>query len=251
MKIGIDVGSTGIKVVFVENQNIVWKKVVPTKPGQSGLVKEIVDQGLLACELKAQDIEKTCVTGYGRNLIESSDIVVDEIWANAAGIHLLSRGNARTLINIGGQDVKVIKLDSQGRVTDFRMNDKCAAGTGRFFEIAATILDTPLAQFYAGEDIEAVSINSTCAVFAESEIVSLLAKGIDKKSIIKGINNAVAKRIANLAGSGLLDEDVYIDGGPANNRGLVESLEDALMCDVKVAQEPQFTVALGSLFVEG
>ena len=250
MKIGIDVGSTGIKIVFVENSQTVWKKVVPTRPGQSELVNHLINEGLTACRLRQQDIERTCVTGYGRNLIESSDIIVDEISANAAGIHLLSRGRARTLINIGGQDVKIIKLDDQGRVIDFRMNDKCAAGTGRFFEIAATILDTPLEEFHVKADIEAVGINSTCAVFAESEIVSLLAKGMDKRSIIKGINNAVAKRIANLAGSGHLEEEIFIDGGPAKNKGLIESLEDALMCDIRVADDPQFTVALGSLYTD-
>jgi len=250
MKIGIDVGSTGIKIVFVKESTPVWKKVVPTKPGQSSLVNELIGQGLNALNGEQKDIKKICVTGYGRNLIQDSNKVVDEISANAAGITLLTNGKARTLINIGGQDVKIIKLDHQGQIMDFRMNDKCAAGTGRFFEIAANILDTPLGDFHVKEDVEAVSINATCAVFAESEIVSLLATGVNKNSIIKGINNAVAKRIANLAGNGHLEEDIYIDGGPARNRGLIESLEDALLCDIKTADEPQFTVALGSLFVD-
>ncbi|WP_022668605.1 acyl-CoA dehydratase activase [Desulfospira joergensenii] len=253
MKIGIDVGSTGIKIVFLEPGapgKILWKTVVPTKPGQASLVNGLVEQGLLACSAHKSDIEKVSVTGYGRNLIESKTQVIDEISANAAGIHSLTRGRCRTLINIGGQDVKIIRLSDRGQVLDFRMNDKCAAGTGRFFEIAATILDTPLEDFSAPETVEAVSINSTCAVFAESEIVSLLAKGIDKRSIIKGINNAVAKRIANLAGNGLLEEEVYVDGGPAKNLGLIQSLEDALLCDIKVTREPQFTVALGSLLAD-
>ncbi len=250
MKIGIDVGSTGIKIVFVKESAPVWKKVVPTKPGQSSLVNKLIGQGLNALNIEQKDIKKICVTGYGRNLIEDSNKVVDEISANAAGITLLTNGKARTLINIGGQDVKIIKLDDQGQIMDFRMNDKCAAGTGRFFEIAANILDTPLGDFHVKEDVEAVSINATCAVFAESEIVSLLATGVNKNSIIKGINNAVAKRIANLAGNGHLEEDIYIDGGPARNLGLIESLEDALLCDIKTADDPQFTVALGSLFVE-
>lgn len=248
MKIGIDVGSTGIKIVFVKEKTVIWKKVIPTKPGQSDLVRDLLAEGLSVCKVRQSEIEKTCVTGYGRNLIESPDIIVDEISANAAGIHLLSHGKAQTLINIGGQDVKIIKLDGQGQVRDFRMNDKCAAGTGRFFEIAANILDTPLTQFHVKEDIEAVGINATCAVFAESEIVSLLAKGVDKRSIIKGINNAVAKRIGSLAGNGLLEEDIYVDGGPAKNTGLIESLEDALMCDIRVTDAPQFSVAFGALF---
>ncbi len=258
MKIGIDVGSTGIKIVFVgsggseesaDPDQIIWKIVVPTKPGQSAMVDDLIQQGLTAVCAAPSDIKKTCVTGYGRNLINSTSHVVDEISANAAGITRLTRGRARTLINVGGQDVKIIKLDESGQVTDFKMNDKCAAGTGRFFEIAATILDTPLEEFHT-KDIQAININSTCAVFAESEIVSLLAKGVNKYRIIKGINNAVAKRIATLAGNGLLEEDIYLDGGPAQNKGLRQSLEEYLFCDIKVVESPQFTVALGSLYVD-
>ena len=151
MKIGIDVGSTAIKTVFVESDQIVWKKAVPTKPGQPELVSRIIEEGMEACSVVKADIEKTCVTGYGRNLIAGSDFTVDELSANAAGIHRLTSGMARTVINIGGQDVKIIRLSHAGKILDFRMNDKCAAGTGRFFEIAAKILDTSLERFSHGK----------------------------------------------------------------------------------------------------
>lgn len=247
MKVGIDVGSTGIKILFAqEGTRVLWKKVVPTRPGQKALVDDLLEEGLTALNAQSSDIEKICVTGYGRHLIPSGTHVVDEISANAAGIHALTDGQARTLINIGGQDVKVIRLGTDGRVMDFRMNDKCAAGTGRFFEIAANILDTPLSDFSVGDEVEAVSINATCAVFAESEIVSLMADDVDKRAIVKGINNSVAARIARLAGSAPLEEKVFVDGGPASNKGLVEALEDALLCDIEVVPFPQFTVALGA-----
>jgi (R)-2-hydroxyacyl-CoA dehydratese activating ATPase len=250
MKIGIDVGSTAIKTVFVKSDQILWKKAVPTKPGQPEVVNRIIEEGMEACSVVKADIEKTCVTGYGRNLIAGSDFTVDELSANAAGIHRLTSGSARTVINIGGQDVKIIKLSHVGKILDFRMNDKCAAGTGRFFEMAAKILDIPLGEFHTAgmKAQDSVEINSTCAVFAESEIVSLMAQGIHKNAIVKGINNAVARRIANLAGNGILEEDVYVDGGPAMNNGLLECLEDELFCDVKVLEAPQFTVAYGTLF---
>ncbi|WDP91020.1 MAG: hypothetical protein HUN04_15485 [Desulfobacter sp.] len=248
MKIGIDVGSTGIKMVFVSPETrILWKKVTPTRPGQSGVVEALIREGLKDLSAGPDDIEKTCVTGYGRNLIPDSDHVVDEITANAAGIHFLTQGRARTLINIGGQDVKIISLSREGRVTDFRMNDKCAAGTGRFFEMAARILDTPLDDFAADEGTAPAAINATCAVFAESEIVSLMAQDVAKGAIIQGINNAVARRIANLAGASPLEEAVFADGGPAMNQGLIYSLEDALLCDIHVTEAPQFTVALGAV----
>ncbi|MCG8619379.1 MAG: acyl-CoA dehydratase activase, partial [Desulfobacterales bacterium] len=244
------VGSTGIKIVFLDAAgNLRWKKVLPTKPGQSGVVRGLIGEGLEYCGIGEGDIGRTCVTGYGRNLIDSKDTTIDEITANAAGIYRLTDGAVRTLINIGGQDVKIIKLSDTGQVLDFRMNDKCAAGTGRFFEIAAKILDISLEGFYLSDDVEPVGINATCAVFAESEIVSLLAKGTDRQRIIQGINTAVARRIASLAGSGLLAEPVYVDGGPARNLGLIECLEDALMCDIHVTDHPQFTVAMGAVFV--
>jgi len=250
MKIGIDVGSTEIKIVFVSSDQMVWKQAVPTKPGQPELVDQLIRKGMAACSVVPADIEKTCVTGYGRNLINGSNYTVDELSANAAGIHRLTSGTARTLINIGGQDLKIIRLSDTGKILDFKMNDKCAAGTGRFFEIVANILDTPLDEFNtAGMTAdEAVSINSICAVFAESEIVSLMAQGIHKNSIIKGLNGSVAKRIATLVGNVALEEDVYIDGGPAMNTGLVECLEDELLCDINVLEAPQFTVAFGALY---
>lgn len=248
MKIGIDIGSTAIKIVFSRNNQMIWKKAVPTRPGQPALVDELIQQGLDACFLSKKDIKTTCTTGYGRKLINGSSRVVDEITANAAGIHQLTSGRARTLINIGGQDVKFIKLSDTGQILDFRMNDKCAAGTGRFFEIAAKILDTPLDEFFYDSPEEPVNINSTCVVFAESEIVSLLAQGMDKHRIIKGLNNSVARRIANLTGQSDLDGDVYVDGGPALNQGLIESLENELLCDIKKVEDPQFTVAWGTLF---
>ncbi len=251
MKIGIDVGSTAIKVVFVSSEEIVWKMTEPTRPGQSALVESLVHKGMEACSIEKGDIEKMCVTGYGRNLINGSSATVDELTANAAGSHLLSSKTARTVINIGGQDVKIIRLSQMGSIEDFKMNDKCAAGTGRFFEIAAKILDTPLEEFHLNgqKPDEGIRINSTCAVFAESEVVSLMAQGVDKIHIIHALNRAVALRIANLAGNGSLEEDVYIDGGPAMNAGLVQALEDELLCDVKVLASPQFTVAYGALFV--
>ena len=244
----IDVGSTAIKIVFAEEKRMIWKTATPTKPGQPAVVDELIGRGLAECGKSGNDIETVCATGYGRRLINGNCRVVDEITANAAGIRQLTGGAAKTLINIGGQDVKIIRLSDEGAVTDFKMNDKCAAGTGRFFEMAARILDAPLESFATNGVHEAVAINSICAVFAESEIVSLLAEGVDKFRIIKGLNDSVARRIAGLAGRMDLAPDVYVDGGPALNRGLVESLEDELLCDLKTTEDPRFTVAWGALF---
>lgn len=248
LKVGIDLGSTAIKVVFVENENMVWKKVVPTTPGQSRIADHLTAEGLGALRCTADTLEAVVFTGYGKGLVNGTGKVIDEVSANALGAFLLSGGKARTIINIGGQDVKVIRLSATGKLLDFKMNDKCAAGTGRFFEVAGRILDTPVEIF--GElgqaVVDPVNINSTCAVFAESEIVSMMAKGIAKERIIQGLHESVARRIAGLAGGRDMEDDFYLDGGAANNRGLVAAIEEELCRDVYVLPHPQFTVAYGA-----
>lgn len=248
--IGIDVGSTAIKVVFTQGTQIDWCDVAPTKPGQQQIVEALIDRGCSALGIGRSQIAKTCASGYGRRLIKGSDTIVDELSANARGAHLLSNGQAELLINIGGQDVKVIKLNNTGGFTDFKMNDKCAAGTGRFFEIAATILDTPLSEFSSLSQAatNTISLNSTCVVFAESEMISLLAEDTPKGDIIKGLHDAVAKRIANMINDTDLNRTLYLDGGGALNQGLLDSFQEHLMCDVYTLPQPQFTVAWGACF---
>jgi predicted CoA-substrate-specific enzyme activase len=172
--------------------------------------------------------------------------MTDEISANAAGLFHLSGGQARTVINIGGQDLKVMNLDERGRVIDFKMNDKCAAGTGRFFELAARLLDTPLDEFAAlsRQAETGIELNSTCVVFAESEMVSLLARGVGKAEIVKALHASVARRAAGLMGREC-PGPVWLDGGPARNRGLAEALEEELMTEIRVLAHPQYTVAYG------
>ncbi len=247
MKIGIDVGSTAVKVVFVKNGTMVWNKAVPTQPGQQMIVDRLIEEGLHALSIERNNIGKICATGYGRKLIKNVDLIIDEITANAQGAFKLNGENAGTIVNIGGQDVKIIKFDEKGKVVDFKMNDKCAAGTGRFFEMAAVILDTPLNEFgdIDAQTTRSVSINSTCAVFAESEIVSLLAEGVNKSSIVRGLNEAISRRVANLAGNMDIGEVVYLDGGPALNNGLLRSLEEVFFCDILRFPNPQFTVGYG------
>ncbi len=247
-RIGLDLGSTAIKVVLAENRALRWCRKVPTAPGQEALAMGLVQACLDELGLSMSDIESIAATGYGKKLASGAGRTVDEISANALGMFTLSGGRCRTVINIGGQDLKVINLDENGRIADFKMNDKCAAGTGRFFEQAARILDTPLEQFgeMSANARETLELNSTCVVFAESEMVSLLAKGVDKESIIRGLHNSVARRIANLLGRQALKGDIYLDGGPAQNPGMVEALEDELLTEVHVLDDPQFTVAFGA-----
>ncbi|MDR1165778.1 MAG: acyl-CoA dehydratase activase [Deltaproteobacteria bacterium] len=249
-KIGLDLGSTAIKMVLVQNEAIEWSRLVATAPGQEALALDLVKGALDERGLAEGDIDHIVATGYGKKLMSQAGQTVDEISANASGLFHLSQGRCRTIINIGGQDLKVINLTDNGKVSDFKMNDKCAAGTGRFFEQAARILDTPLESFgeMAKMAVDPIELNSTCVVFAESEIVSLLAKGVPKESVIKGLHHSVARRVANLLGrhKAMGDGDVYLDGGPSQNAGLLEALEDELLMEVKVLPNPQYTVAFGA-----
>ena len=247
-KIGIDLGSTAIKAVIVKDTELIWKKAVPTAPGQEALARHLLDEGLAELAISNQDIEGISVTGYGKNLIADAHTVIDEVSANAWGVYLLSGRKARTVINIGGQDIKIIRLAEDGKLSDFKMNDKCAAGTGRFFEMAGRILDTPIYDFAALADKAdaSVSLNSTCAVFAESEIVSLIAKGTKQENIIRGLHESIARRIAGMMGNQDFADELYLDGGSANNGGLAVAIEDELLRDVYVLPHPQFTVAYGA-----
>jgi predicted CoA-substrate-specific enzyme activase len=254
-RVGLDLGSTAIKLVLLKNERISWSRKVPTAPGQESLARELLREAMGENSLSEKDIQSITATGYGKKLMTKAGGTVDEITANALGLYRLSQGRCRTIINIGGQDLKVISLSDSGRIDDFKMNDKCAAGTGRFFEQAARILDTPLEDFAAlsRKATDPLELNSTCVVFAESEIVSLLAKGVAKERIIKGLHHSVARRIGHLLGNRVASKEgqVYLDGGPSQNAALLEALEDELLMEVRVLPNPQFTVAFGAALCGG
>ncbi|MDR3076404.1 MAG: acyl-CoA dehydratase activase [Synergistaceae bacterium] len=247
-RVGLDLGSTAIKAVFAEEGKFLWRGVIPTAPGQESVASGLIETGLNETGRGRGDIAGIASTGYGKKLFTSAASNIDEITANAAGAYALSGGEARVVINVGGQDVKVIYLDGRGAVKDFKMNDKCAAGTGRFLELAARIIDAPISDFdrLAKNSSREVEINSTCVVFAESEIVSLMARGAGREDIVRAIYASVARRVAGMAGQCDGDGAVYLDGGAACNRGLAEALEDEMMTPVRVLDAPQYTVAYGA-----
>ena len=248
LRIGVDLGSTLIKVVFVDGEELIWRGLKATAPGQEIIASDLIKDGRKALGLPTGLDAGLALTGYGRNLFQAADVKVDEISAGALGAYKRSGGSARNVLNIGGQDLKVLHLDEDGKVLDFKMNDKCAAGTGRFFELAARILDTTLEDFgylSSQADME-VELNSTCVVFIESEIVSLLARGVKRENIIKALNASVARRASGLLGREAAVDFLWLDGGPAQNRGLLAAFEDELMTEVRALPEPLYTVAYGA-----
>ncbi|MDR1607235.1 MAG: acyl-CoA dehydratase activase [Deltaproteobacteria bacterium] len=248
IKAGFDLGSTAVKVILTEDEKILWSGHSPTAPGQEALAKSLMAKGLSELGLQSDSVSQVAATGYGKGLVGLAERRIDEIQANALGLFKLSGGGARHIINIGGQDIKLIHLDERGRVSDFKMNDKCAAGTGRFFELVARLLDTPIAEFarLSQEASQEITLNSTCVVFAESEMVSLMAKGAGNGDIIKALHASVARRVAAMLARADLSFGVWLDGGPALNQGLVRALEDELLTEVFVLDNPQFTVAYGA-----
>jgi predicted CoA-substrate-specific enzyme activase len=249
---GIDIGSTAIKVALVDEQgwltgvHIAASGSLFHKNAREALTRLLTEKGLTR-----GDVHYIIATGYGRKLFKEADDAISEITANAIGVHEASRrnGDARTIINIGGQDSKAIQLDSDGHVANFVMNDKCAAGTGRFLDVAARNLEIDLEElgdYHFSAAGAPLSINSTCTVFAESEIIGLLANGHGKGEIVAGIHYSIAKRTVRLAKRVGIEGLVYFDGGPALNKGLVDALQDELQRPVVVPEYPQTTTAFGA-----
>lgn len=249
---GIDIGSTAIKVALVDEDGM----VVGVHVAASGSLFHKNAREALHALLERQNISRDRVrsliaTGYGRKLFKEADDSISEITANAIGAHEAGKafGGIRTIINIGGQDSKAIQIDDTGNVVNFAMNDKCAAGTGRFLDVAARNLDIDLEELgnyhFNGKGVP-LSINSTCTVFAESEIIGLLASGHGKEEIVAGIHYSIARRTVRLAKRVGIEDRVYFDGGPALNKGLVAAIQDELGRELVVPEFPQTTTAFGA-----
>jgi len=245
--IGVDIGSLTTKVVMVDREGNIAARATG-RSGYSGKdVAERLTAGLLEEKgLGKKDVAATVATGYGR-VTYPADREVSEITCQARGIAYLF-GSAGTVIDIGGQDSKVIKIMKGGKVVDFAMNDKCAAGTGRFLEVMAGALEVRL------EDIGDLAlqarghcqISSFCTVFAESEVISHVSSGASKADILAGVCDSVAVRVAAMTSRTGLDPEVVFTGGVARNKGVAAALEKALGCPLLIPEEPEITAALGA-----
>jgi len=227
----------------------VASKVIASGTGTSGPIR-VFEEVLVQARIDAQDIVRMVATGYGRMTFKGVDRQISEITCHARGVsHLVP--TARTIIDIGGQDAKIIKISDKGKVLNFLMNDKCAAGTGRFLEVMSRVLETTVDQLgsLGSKSAKAAAISSTCTVFAESEVISQLAAGILKEDIAAGVHQAVARRVAGLARRVGIEEDVILTGGVAQNPGVLEALGKQLKTMVKSAPIPQFTGALGAAII--
>lgn len=245
--LGIDIGSTASKaVVLTDGMKIFSKAVVSHGTGTIG-PNQVYEKVLSQNNLTKDDISRILVTGYGRFSFDDADSQKSEISCHAKGITFIS-SEVRTIIDIGGQDVKVIRLNDKGMILNFVMNDKCAAGTGRFLDNMAKILNVETSQL---SDIsegakEVVNISSTCTVFAESEVISKLANNTRVEDLVAGIHKSVVKRVASLAYRNGIVKEVAMSGGVALNKGLVKSLSEEIKMDIIVHEDCQFAGALGA-----
>jgi predicted CoA-substrate-specific enzyme activase len=245
---GVDIGSTMTKVAIM-GEGLVASVIGPTGPEHRRLAHKVMEEALAKARLSFPDLSYIIATGYGRINVPFADKQVTEITCHAKGVHSLLP-TAKTVVDIGGQDSKGIKLKN-GKVASFVMNDKCAAGTGRFLEVIADALGIPLERL--GElslsAKKTTTISNTCTVFAEQEVVSQLANGEPVENLIAGIHEAIATRIYAMVSKLKIEPDVAITGGGAKNIGLISALEARFGCRVLVPPEPLLTGAIGAALV--
>lgn len=244
---GVDVGSTSSKAVILQDgKEILAKAVVPMGTGTSG-PEQATEQALAQAGTTRDKIDCLVVTGYGRLTFPGADHQVSEVTCHGRGIGFLLP-ETRTVIDIGGQDAKALQINGKGKLMNFVMNDKCAAGTGRFLDVMAKVLGIPV-EGLSGLSAQAeqpVSISNVCTVFAESEVISHLAAGAKLSDIAAGIHISVARRVAALALRIGIEGQVAMSGGVALNQGVVRAMEAELKCPILVHEDAQLAGALGA-----
>ena len=244
---GIDIGSITAKAAVLRDGRLLGSRVIFTGYNSEAAGRRVFEELLGELGLDRAEVVRIVATGYGRKSVAIADKAVTEIMCHAAGARFLDP-SVRSLIDIGGQDSKAVVMDENGRVTNFAMNDKCAAGTGRFLEVMARALEADLDEFGA-LSLRAerpAKISSLCTVFAESEVISLIAKGETRENIIAGIHEAIASRVSAMASRIGLAAPVMMTGGVARNIGVVRALEKVLGMPVVVSPHAQVTGAIGA-----
>ena len=248
---GVDSGSTSTDVVIMDaDKHIVATAIVPTGARAADAAARAMDEALSQAGIAASDVALRVSTGYGRDNIEGMDSSVTEITCHARGAHYLAP-DARSVIDIGGQDSKVIHLNANGSVAGFVMNDKCAAGTGRFMEAMARVLEMDLDEFCRRglEWRHEVRITSMCTVFAESEVVSLVAANTPTPDVIHGLDVSVARKTATLASRVGAEPPYLMTGGVAQNEGVVRALSEVLKAPVATHEDSQLCGAIGAALI--
>ncbi len=245
--VGIDVGSITTKAAVFKSNDILTTNIIQTGYNVASASKHVFSGALMATGLSAKEVDCVVATGYGGKRVSFADKAIAEITCHGAGAVYLNPA-IRTIIDIGGQDSKMLTVDDTGKVQDFAMNDRCAAGTGRFLEVMARAIEVDLEEF-GNLSLQAqnpVQMDSYCTVFAESEVLSLISRGKKRENIIAGLHNAIAARFAEMAGTININGPVMMTGGVSKNIGVVRALEQKLQVPILVAPKAQVTGAIGA-----
>jgi predicted CoA-substrate-specific enzyme activase len=244
---GIDIGSISTKAAIMEGDRMLASRVIFTGYNAETAGKKVFEMVLDDANLASRDVGRIIATGYGRKSVAFANKAVTEIMCHAAGARYMNP-QVRAVIDIGGQDSKAILLDETGRVVNFAMNDKCAAGTGRFLEVMARALEVDLDEF-GRLSLQAAApskISSLCTVFAESEVISLIARGEKRENIIAGIHESICIRVLAMANRVGVRAPIAMTGGVAKNIGVVKAFEKAIGSPVAVSEYAQINGAIGA-----
>jgi predicted CoA-substrate-specific enzyme activase len=247
ISIGIDIGSITTKIAVAQDRKILDTETTFTGYNPEKAWRALFDAILARLDLPPASVERVVATGYGRNNVSIAHKSITEILCHAAGARH-HHPEVRSVIDIGGQDSKFIRLDKEGEVSEFVMNDKCAAGTGRFLEVIARALEVPLDEFGAisAKARKPAKISSTCTVFAESEVISLINHGEARENIIAGIHESIASRIITMMGRSAIEKPVVMTGGVAKNEGMRAAIEKKLGVKLIVPETSQVNGAIGA-----
>jgi len=245
--IGIDIGSAFSKAVVMAENKIIAYHVMPSGGNYKLTAGEVAEEALAKAKLSLEDIGYTVATGYGAANVSFSNETASDISCLARGLHYLFP-TARTAIDIGGQFTKVFRLDGRGKATAFLLSEKCAAGSGRFLQVIARVLQIDLKDIgeLSLKSKNRVDFNTGCAVFAESEAVSRIAEGGAKEDILAGLHRTLAAKIQTMVARLGVEPDCAVVGGGAKDIGLVKSIEEGLDCKLLLPEEPQIVAALGA-----
>jgi benzoyl-CoA reductase subunit D len=244
---GIDVGAKWVKVVLLDDGTVIGRSKVLTGFDQQESAGQALDAALKETGVAPDAIERTAATGAGRGDAPGDTVQVTEVSAAALGaVHVDPA--VRTVIDVGAEEGRAIKTTDDGRVVDFAINEKCAAGSGAFTEAMARALETPVEEIgpLSMDSTQAIPMNAQCAVFAESEVVSLLHAKTAKADIARAVHDAIANRVVSMARKVGINEDILVIGGVARNVGFVSSMERELDLKVKVPEDPDYVSALGA-----
>ena len=247
---GVDCGAKNTKVVIMKDGKVLSKGSVLSGFDQKASAKEALGKALEHAGLKKEDVNHITATGAGKREVDFANDTVTEVGADAKGVSILFP-SARTVIDVGAEEGRAIKTDEKGKVVDFAINEKCAAGSGAFTEAMARALEVKLEDMgeLSLKSDKSVQMNAQCAVFAESEVVTLIHAKTPKEDIVKAVHDAIASRITSMVRKIGVEQDVALIGGVAKNKGFVKSLKNDLGTELLLPEDPEYVTALGAALV--